>query len=264
MRTVSSASLTCMASASAVECTATVAMPSSLQARRMRSAISPRLAIRILSNILSASLDDQERLAVFYRLRVLDENARDAAGARRRDRVHRLHRLHDEQRLALAHLLAFLDEGLCPRLRRDKDRADHGRLHHARMGRVILAGAGAAPLARDTRTRWSPRCTSISVSLFSSRRRVSSATSSGSTVILRLNMVRPWPCAARPPARRWRARRSAPRSRRSGPWPPGTRRNGGGTARARTDWTDAPRSPAWWWRGWRRGSRPTCGCRRRR
>jgi hypothetical protein len=46
------ASRTCMASASAVECTATVAMPSSLQARSTRSAISPRLAIRILSNML--------------------------------------------------------------------------------------------------------------------------------------------------------------------------------------------------------------------
>ena len=42
-----------IASASAVECTATVAMPSSLQARSTRNAISPRLAIRILSNMLS-------------------------------------------------------------------------------------------------------------------------------------------------------------------------------------------------------------------
>src|SRR5258705_1687689 len=55
MHTLSSARRTCMASASAVECTATVAMPSSLQARRMRRAISPRLAIRILSNIVTAS-----------------------------------------------------------------------------------------------------------------------------------------------------------------------------------------------------------------
>src|SRR5258707_4713779 len=55
MQPLSSASRTCMASASAVECTATVAMPSSLQARRIRSAISPRLAIRILSNIVTAS-----------------------------------------------------------------------------------------------------------------------------------------------------------------------------------------------------------------
>src|ERR1700749_395587 len=51
MHTLSSASRTCMASASAVECTATVGMPSSLQARSTRSAISPRLAIRIFSNM---------------------------------------------------------------------------------------------------------------------------------------------------------------------------------------------------------------------
>src|SRR5207253_3265006 len=51
MHTLSSASRTCMASASAVECTATVAMPSSLHARSTRSAISPRLAMRILSNM---------------------------------------------------------------------------------------------------------------------------------------------------------------------------------------------------------------------
>ena len=54
MQTLSSASRTCMASASAVECTATVAMPSSRHARWMRSAISPRLAIRILSNMGSS------------------------------------------------------------------------------------------------------------------------------------------------------------------------------------------------------------------
>src|SRR5215510_11112972 len=51
MQTLSSASRTCMASASAVECTATVAMPSSLHARSTRNAISPRLAIRIFSNM---------------------------------------------------------------------------------------------------------------------------------------------------------------------------------------------------------------------
>ncbi len=54
MHTLSSAKRTCMASASAVECTATVGMPSSLQARSTRRAISPRLAMRIFSNIASA------------------------------------------------------------------------------------------------------------------------------------------------------------------------------------------------------------------
>src|SRR5216684_3565715 len=44
------------------------------------------------------------------------------------------------------------------------------------------------PPPRETRTRWSPFCTSISVSLFSSSNRDSSRTSSGSTSILRLNI----------------------------------------------------------------------------
>ena len=51
MHTLSSASRTCIALASAVEWTATVEMPSSRQARSTRRAISPRLAIKILSNI---------------------------------------------------------------------------------------------------------------------------------------------------------------------------------------------------------------------
>src|SRR5438876_8599739 len=51
MQTVSSASRTFIALASAVECTATVLIPISRQARWMRSAISPRLAIRTFSNI---------------------------------------------------------------------------------------------------------------------------------------------------------------------------------------------------------------------
>ena len=37
-------------------------------------------------------------------------------GARRRDLVHRLHRLDDEERLALAHLVADVDIGLAARL----------------------------------------------------------------------------------------------------------------------------------------------------
>src|SRR6218665_2631436 len=54
MQIASSARRTCIASESAVECTATVLMPISWQARWMRSAISPRLAIRsfLISGIL--------------------------------------------------------------------------------------------------------------------------------------------------------------------------------------------------------------------
>src|SRR5574340_1411869 len=51
MQTDSSASFTYLASASASECTTTVLMPSSRQARWMRNAISPRLAINIFSNM---------------------------------------------------------------------------------------------------------------------------------------------------------------------------------------------------------------------
>ena len=49
MQTLSSAKRTCMAFASAVEWTATVWIPISRQARWMRSAISPRLAIKTFS-----------------------------------------------------------------------------------------------------------------------------------------------------------------------------------------------------------------------
>jgi hypothetical protein len=51
MHTLSSASRTCIASVSAVECTATVAIPNSRQARCTRNAISPRLAISIFLNM---------------------------------------------------------------------------------------------------------------------------------------------------------------------------------------------------------------------
>ena len=51
MHTLSSASRTYFASASATECTATVFTPISRQARWMRSAISPRVAMRTVPNM---------------------------------------------------------------------------------------------------------------------------------------------------------------------------------------------------------------------
>src|SRR6266567_397101 len=138
MHTLSSASRTCMASASAVECTATVWMPSSLQARSTRSAISPRLAIRILSNI-GASFDDHQRLAELDRLAVLDQNLGDRSAPRGRNLVHGLHRLDDEQRVAGAHALAialeldFGEAGLVekPRQLADEVVIDRGLPHGA-------------------------------------------------------------------------------------------------------------------------------------
>src|SRR3546814_3248750 len=88
MQTDSSARRTCMASASAVECTATVLIPISRQARWIRSAISPRLAIRTFSNT-GTSLQDHQGLAELDRLAVVDQHRLDGAGAGRGDRVHR-------------------------------------------------------------------------------------------------------------------------------------------------------------------------------
>src|SRR5580704_14049610 len=139
MQTLSSARRTCMASSSAVEWTATVGMPSSLRARSTRSAISPRLAIRILSNIEPPSLDDHQRLAILDRLAVSDQNLNHRAGARRRDLIHCLHRFDDEQRLAGLHLAADIDEGPRARSRAEIDGADHRRDDGAGvLGRVDL------------------------------------------------------------------------------------------------------------------------------
>src|SRR5690606_31448614 len=90
MQTDSSAIRTCIASASAVECTATDLIPISRAARITRRAISPRLAIRIFSNIPGPLLDDHQGRAVFDRMAVLDQDALHRASARRRDVVHRL------------------------------------------------------------------------------------------------------------------------------------------------------------------------------
>src|SRR6185437_8563031 len=84
MQTVSSARRTCIASASAVEWTATVRMPISWQARWIRSAISPRLAISSFSIFATrASADDDERLVELDRLAVADEQLLDHAAFRR-------------------------------------------------------------------------------------------------------------------------------------------------------------------------------------
>src|SRR6185369_9393747 len=108
MQTLSSARRTCMASASAVEWTATVRIPISWQARWMRSAISPRFAIRTFSNIDLAK--HEHRLAVFHRLAVADEDRLDDACLGCGDGVHDLHRLDDQQGLTLLHAVADLDE----------------------------------------------------------------------------------------------------------------------------------------------------------
>src|SRR5215207_9907075 len=98
MHTVSSASSTCFRLRSAVECTATVLMPSSRHARRMRSAISPRLAMTTFSSI-GGLLDHEQRLAELDRIAVLDEHGNDATALVGFDLVHHLHGLDDAKHI---------------------------------------------------------------------------------------------------------------------------------------------------------------------
>src|SRR5271170_4775945 len=100
MQTLSSASRTFIARASAVECTATVLIPISRQARWILSAISPRLAISTFSNIGSdGSFDQHQDGAVFDRLRIGGQDLHDTARPWRADLVHHLHRLDDQKGL---------------------------------------------------------------------------------------------------------------------------------------------------------------------
>src|SRR5918995_2908782 len=139
MQTVSSARRTCIASASAVECTATVRMPISWHARWMRSAISPRLAINSFwIGILLA--DDHKGLIELDRLGIGDEDLLDHSAARRGDRVHHLHRLDDQQSVAGLDRLADLDERLGTGLGRQEGGADDRRLD--RLAGNLLGGRG--------------------------------------------------------------------------------------------------------------------------
>src|SRR5262249_32899909 len=146
---------TCMASASAVECTATVAIPISLQARRTRSAISPRLAINTLSNIgarglrENSLLDYDQRLHELDRLAVGDQDTRDHSGLRGRNVVHGLHGLDDQERLALGDTRPDRDERRGAGLRGKIGDAHHGRAHAA----WVLAGVVGVPTGLGLRWR---------------------------------------------------------------------------------------------------------------
>src|SRR5678815_311413 len=126
MHTDSSANRTWSPVASAVECTATVRIPSSRHARMILRAISPRFAMRIFLNIASGGLDAKERLAELHRLAVLHQDLGDLPRLVRLDLVHQLHRLDDAEDLALLHHRAHLDEGRLVGRRRPVEGADEG------------------------------------------------------------------------------------------------------------------------------------------
>src|SRR3990167_2896237 len=105
---------------------ATVRMPSSLQARMTRTAISPRLAMRIFENMAQGStgargvpercpelgrgLNGKERLAELDRVAVLRKHLNDAPRRFRFDFIHQLHGFNDADHLPHLDVLADFDE----------------------------------------------------------------------------------------------------------------------------------------------------------
>src|SRR5690625_7445821 len=94
-------------------------MPSSLQARRMRSAISARLAMTTLSSMKrflaerrrGGSDDGKQRLVELHRLGIVDENGFDDPTLVGLDLVHHLHGLDDADHVALLDVLADFHKG---------------------------------------------------------------------------------------------------------------------------------------------------------
>src|SRR4030095_11573222 len=113
-------------------------MPSSRHATMTRSAISPRLAIRIFLNMLRR-LDGKQPLPILHRLPVLDVALDDLAVAFRVDLVHQLHRLDDAQHLAFTHHVANFRERFRPGLRCTVERPDDRRLHDGEIERLALS-----------------------------------------------------------------------------------------------------------------------------
>src|ERR1700756_850910 len=128
-------------------------MPSSRQARRIRSAISPRVAMTIFS-IMSGLFEDEQWLAEFNRVAVLRHDRGDASGLVGFDLVHHLHRLDDAQHLPDLDLVAYLDEGLGAWGGRGVEGPHH------RGGDHVLAGLrfrGRAPGRRECKGRCGER-----------------------------------------------------------------------------------------------------------
>src|SRR5712692_611731 len=106
MQMDSSARRTGRESASAWEWATTVRMPISRQVRRMRRAISPRLAMRILWNIgvkgpLLERLQQEQGLAKLDGLGIVDEDLDDAAAELGVDLVHQLNGREDAEGVGL-------------------------------------------------------------------------------------------------------------------------------------------------------------------
>src|ERR1044071_3355454 len=123
MQMASSASWTCMEFASASEYTATVRIFSSLQARMILTAISPRLATRSFSNIQfrlsakqmptlsSARTNLEQGLAEFDRLGIFNQHLRNDAFGFGLDLIHHFHGLNDAHHGLRPNFCSDLDVG---------------------------------------------------------------------------------------------------------------------------------------------------------
>src|SRR5579885_1982296 len=130
---------TCSDSRSASEKIATVCTPSSRQARLMRSAISPRLAINTFLNIAvhaSAAIDLEEYLAVLYGLTLFAANRRNAACSQRTNRVSDTQCLYVRELAIAVQLFAFLYRR--PREVQDADEIRFDAIEFGRNGSLVF------------------------------------------------------------------------------------------------------------------------------
>src|SRR5947207_15452790 len=131
MQIASSAIWTCMEFASASEYTATVRIFSSLHARIMRTAISPRLATRILSNMRGQGLRGpnlEKRLPKLDWLGVFYHHLRNHPFNFGLNLVHHFHRFDDAYDRVWIHLCADFDVIGCFGRGCPIKRPNHGRL----------------------------------------------------------------------------------------------------------------------------------------
>src|SRR4051812_28373103 len=117
-------------------------MPSSLHAVMTRTAISPRLAIRIFLK----RTDGKQSLPVLHRLAVQNEPALDDARVIGLDLVHELHRFDDAEDFPGLDALADRNERRGARRGRLVEGADNRRLDEDEVGIGGLLGLLAAGL----------------------------------------------------------------------------------------------------------------------
>src|SRR4051812_24175240 len=105
----------------------------------IRSATSPRFAIRIFLNTLPGPYRE-EPLTVLHRLTALHIDIDDFAVVFGVDFVHQLHRFDDAEDLALLDARADVDEGRGAGFRRPIERADDRRLDDRQFDVDFFAG----------------------------------------------------------------------------------------------------------------------------